>query len=229
MKKYLILIVLSLLLVSQSGKGQPSLGISQYAFTVYDTTVAAYSTDSVAIYIVNKGDSTFTDSFSVIMAVQDSVGPGFHHVDTASSVFAMNIPAGDSIAYTLYPQYTIGGDTFLYHYDINVIVIWPVALTASTEDSLMYTVTVMLPESIQEISLSHLISAFPNPTTAKFTLENKGKNSIEEVRIYDSRGRLIDRLLQPEYVCTDAWAKGTYLIHIQTDDGKQHVIRILKQ
>ena len=88
---------------------------------------------------------------------------------------------------------------------------------------------ILLPTSINEIDLSHLIKAYPNPVVNNITLENKGKNSIEEVRIYDTKGRLIEHLANPQFICTEGWAKGTYLINLQLEDGKTHTIRVIKQ
>ena len=229
MKKYVLLILLPFLLISNKSSAQASLGISQYTYTVYDSTVAAFTFDSVSIYVVNKGTALFNDSFQVITSVQDSALTTYHRVDTSYSVFTATIAPGDSIPFMLYPYYEIGSDTFQYHYDINVIVIWPVALTAATEDSLLFNVYILLPQSVQEINLAHLISAYPNPVISNITLENKGEKIIEEVRIYDARGRLVEQQIKPKYVCTDTWAPGTYLLHIQLEDGRTHTIRVVKQ
>ena len=107
--------------------------------------------------------------------------------------------------------------------------IWPLAASAATKDSLTFNVFILLPTSINEIDLSHLIKAYPNPVVNNITLENKGKNSIEEVRIYDTKGRLIEHLANPQFICTEGWAKGTYLINLQLEDGKTHTIRVIKQ
>ncbi len=230
MKKYVLLVLLSFLLISNKSSAQASLGISQYAYTIYNDTVTANTFDSISIFVINKGTANFNDTFEIVTSVQNSgFLPGFHRVDTASTFSTVFIAAGDSVSFNLYPYYFIGDTTYQYHYDINVIVIWPVASSASTEDSLLYNIVIVLPESVQEINLSHLISAYPNPVINNITLENKGKNSIEEVRIYDAQGRLIEHLTKPEFICTEGWAKGTYLINIQLEDGKTHTIRVVKQ
>lgn len=229
MKKYVLLFLLSFLLISKKDSAQASLGISQYAYTIYNDTVTAYTIDSIDVYVVNKGTATFNDVFEVITAVQDTSVFGLHRVDTSYYFATINIPVGDSIPFRILPYYEIGTPTYQYHYDINVIVIWPVASSASTKDSLTFNITILMPESVTEIDLSHLIKAYPNPVINNITLENKGKNSIEEVRIYDTQGRLIDHLTRPEFICTEVWAPGTYIISIQLEDGKTHTIRVVKQ
>lgn len=232
MKKYVLLVLLSLLLISNKTSAQASLGISQTAYVIYNDTVSAFTSDSISIYMVNKGDSTFTDNFFIITEVQDSNQViAYHAVDTLASLFASTILPGDSIQLTLSPFYSMGDSSTFHHYDINVIVIWPLAATstATTKDSLFYNIFILLPTSINEIDLSHLINAYPNPAVSNITLENTGKNSIEEVRIYDPQGRLIEHLTKPEYICTEAWAPGMYLINIQLEDGKTHTIRVVKQ
>lgn len=228
MKKYVFLFLLSFLLISNRNSAQASLGISQYAYTIYNDTAVAYSFDSVSIYIVNRSTTNFSDFFQVVASVQDSGATTYHRVDTTSSAFSTFIPAGDSIPFKFMPYYSID-DTIEYHYDINVIVIWPVAGSASIDDSLFFNVVVVLPQTIEEIDLAHIINAYPNPTVDNITLENSGKNSIEEVRIYDAQGRLVASLNKPEFICTEAWIPGMYLINIQLKDGKTQTIRVVKQ
>lgn len=230
MKKYVLLVLLSLLLISKKDSAQASLGISQYSYTIYNDTVPAYSTDSIGIYVVNSGISAFSGNFTIKTAVKDSNSVAtYHQVDTINTLFPVLIPPGDSVPFTLAPYYIMGDSSTKYHYDINVIVIWPVALTASTDDSLIFNIFIVLNVGVQEIDLQHLINAYPNPVINNITLENKGKNSIEEVRIYDTQGRLVQSLIKPEFICTEGWAKGTYLINIQLEDGKTHTIRVIKQ
>lgn len=227
MKKYVLFVLLPLVLICSKGFSQASLGISQAAYTIYNDTVSAYSYDSINVYIINKGSSTFNDYFQVITAVQDSAAVTYHTVDTAYSLLPISLPPGDSIAFDLSPFYEISFDK--YHYDINVIVIWPVAFATSTEDFLHINVYILLPASLQEIDLTHLIKAYPNPTINSLMLENTGKNVIEEVRIYNLQGQLIESLKKPDVVCTEKWAAGTYIINIQLENNKTHTIRVIKQ
>jgi hypothetical protein len=74
-----------------------------------------------------------------------------------------------------------------------------------------------------------LIKAYPNPVVNNLTLENTAQKAIEEVRIYDSRGRLIGREKQPDFLCTETWTPGTYLLKVTLSDKRMHTIRVVKQ
>lgn len=230
MKKFVLLFFVIFLLKSNESSAQASLGISQYTYTIYNDTVPANSSDSIAIYVVNTGITAFNDYFTIATEVRDSNAvAAFHQVDTVSSFFPVLIAPGDSIPFLLQPFYQMGDSSTKYHYDINVIVIWPVASSASTSDSLSYNIFIVLPQSVNEIDLSKLINAYPNPTTGNLTLENSSQKTIEEVRIYDASGRLIQTEKNPSFICTDEWKAGTYLIKIQLENKQIRTIRVIKQ
>ena len=131
MKKYVFLFLLSFLLISNEGISQASLGISQTAYIVYNDTVPGFALDSINIYLVNKGDSLFSDTYGIITSVQDSNSvTAYHMVDSLASLFSANIPPGDSINLTVNANYIMGDSSTQYHYKINVIVIWPLASSA---------------------------------------------------------------------------------------------------
>lgn len=230
MKKYVLLIFTALLFVSKTGSAQASLGISQYSFFINNDTVPAYSTDSISIYVVNRGTSAFSGNFTIKTAVKDSNSvAAYHQVDSVNSFFPITIASGDSVPFALAPYYFMGDSSTQYHFDINVIVIWPVALTASTDDSLLFNIFIVLNVGVQEIDLTQLIKAYPNPTTSNLTLENTSEKAIEEVRIYDTSGRMIQTEKSPTLICTDKWKPGTYLIKIQLENKQTRTIRVIKQ
>lgn len=229
MRKYLLIILCCFLLQTNKSNAQAALGISQYSYVLANDTVLAFSsTDSIGFYVVNKGTANFNDVFTVYMAVQDSGATTYHNVDSAFYFFPAFIPPGDSIPFSIHPYY-ITNDSTKYHYDINVIVIWPVALTAPTIDSLMFNIMIFVNTSVQEINLNSYITAYPNPTTNNLMLQNSSQKSIEEVRIYDTLGRLIQTEKNTSFICTDTWKAGTYLIKIQLENKETRTIRVIKQ
>ncbi|MBL0328048.1 MAG: T9SS type A sorting domain-containing protein [Bacteroidetes bacterium] len=226
MKRYFLLLLLAILMTHSQSKAQVTLGISPYSVIISNDTLPGGATDSIFFWVVNSGAAAFSDNITFHTEVQDSSGVFYLPIDT-SNTGIVTIPANDSLKFTLYPTYTIG--PALYHYDINVIVIWPVALTASTGDSLTYIEVLTIPIGVDELDLTRLIKAYPNPTSNNFTLENTGKNAIEEVRIYDLTGRLIQTEKNPLFICTDQWKAGTYLIKIQLENKQTRTIRVIKQ
>lgn len=227
MKRCLIVAILSLFFASNFAKAQDTLSISPYNFFVGNDTLPGGSTDSIGFQIIHNGPTTFAGSIDLYAAVQDTSG-FFSWLVDSSSTGAVTIGSfGDSVYASMSPTYVIAPTK--YHIDINVIVIWPVASGMAIGDSATYIQFLIDPDGVPEIDLKELIRAFPNPTRGNLTLENKDKNAIEEVRIYDPLGRMIQRIKKAEYICTDEWTQGTYLINIQLEDGKTHTIRVVKQ
>lgn len=227
MKKYFLLIFLSFLLISNKSIGQDSLIINPYSVLIGNDTLPAGSTDSISFWVYNIASTPFNDSIKLFTSVQDSIFTFIYNPIDTVDFGPIVIPAYDSTQFTLYNFYDIAPTRF--HYDINVIVIWPAASSLSFYDSLFYNQFITIANGVDEIDLLHLIKAYPNPAINKITLENEGENNIEEVRIYDSKGRLVESLNKPEFICTEAWVPGMYLINIQLKDGKTHTIRVVKQ
>lgn len=227
MKRCLIVAILGLFFTSNFAKAQDTLSISPYNFFILNDTLPGGLTDSIGFRIIHNGPSTFGGSIKLYAAVQDTSGLFYTTVDSINTGAVTIGSFGDSIYAYMTPTYTIAPTK--YHLDINVIVIWPVASGIITGDSATYIEVLTDPNGIQEIDLKELIRAFPNPTKGNLTLENKNQISIEEVRIYNTQGRLIEHLSNPQFVCTEGWAKGTYLINIKLEDGKTHTIRVIKQ
>ena len=227
MKRCLIVAILGFLFASNFTNAQDTLSISPYNFFVANDTLPGGSTDSIGFRIIHNGPSTFGGSIELYAAVQDTSGLFFWTVDSINTGAVTIGSFGDSIYSYMIPTYTIAPTK--YHLDINVIVIWPVASGMVIGDSATYIEFLTGTDGIQEIDLKELIRAFPNPTKGNLTLENKDKNAIEKVRIYDAQGRFIEHLTKPEFICTEAWAPGMYLINIQLEDGKTHTIRVIKQ
>lgn len=226
MKKYILLFLLPLLLINIKGNAQDSLGISPYSYYVGNDTLPAGSVDSVSFWLLNYGSTAFTDTLSIYTSVQDSGSFLFHPIDTIPFGL-ISIPPTDSVPITIYYTYDIGPTRF--HYDINVIVIWPVAMTISDVDSLFYLQFITLANGVDEIDIHKLINAYPNPTTGNLNINNTTKFGIEEVRIYDARGSLVESLNKPDFICSEKWAPGVYIMKIRLDNNKTHTIRVVKQ
>ncbi len=231
MKKRILLIALSLFLYFTKSKAQDSIGISAYSVSIGNDTLPAGFTDSVSFWLVNNGATSFSDSLHFITYVQDTTGFLFHPVDT-TYFGSYTIAPGDSIPFTLFPIYDVSTpvNPNRYHYDINVIVIWPIATsTGNIGGTLTYVEIITIPLGVNEIDLNKIIKAYPNPTTSNFTLENTGTIAIEEVRVFDTQGHIIQTEKKPASICTDTWKAGTYLINIQLENKQTRTIRVIKQ
>ena len=228
MKKYILLFLLPFLLINLVGKSQDTIGISSYSAIINNDTLPGGSTDSISFWVVNKGSTIFSDYISFLTYVQDSAGSLFHIADTISASGPYTIAPGDSLPFSINPFYDVVTPN-KYHYDINVIVIWPVAFTANTSDVLTYVEYLTIPAGVAEINLGRLIKVYPNPTTDKLTIENGGINAIEEVRIYDSAGQMVKVINNESIINTESWCPGIYIIDITITNQKRQRLKILKQ
>jgi hypothetical protein len=224
MKKLLLFIFA---LLSFTVRSQGHLGISPYTFNIYADTTDAGSLDSADVYLVNKDTALpFAGPLEIHVAVQDSGTVSFHMVDTL--FFApLSIAPGDSAMLTLYQVFDIAPTK--YHYDINVIVIWPVAASVSMVDSLMFPVYIQVPDGIEELDLEGLINTFPNPASEEFQIKNESGLKIEEVRIYNSSGQLISYMQPAGRINMSSWSKGTYLVNLKLSNKKSITLRVMKR
>ncbi|MGZ4035597.1 MAG: T9SS type A sorting domain-containing protein [Bacteroidia bacterium] len=228
MKRYFYLFLTALLLFCLKGKAQDSLGISHYTYVqASNDTLPIGSTDSSSIWIVNRGSTVFNGNINVKSSVQDSTLLSVYHPGDTASVGTSTISPGDSIHYTFHTTYTFGS---AYHNDINVIVIWPVATGAVASDSLTFTeVLLTVSAGINQLNLNKYIKVYPNPATDKLIIENASKNNIEEVRIYDSYGQLINIITNESIINTENWCPGMYLLDINIKGQGRQTLKILKQ
>ena len=231
MKKYVFLFSLPLMLLGIAGKAQDTIGMGYSKPFGLRDTVQASSLDTFSVVVKNFGATAFNDTLTISGAVRDSVSPGnfvFHQIGSYKTYNAVSLAASDSVVIPLTALYTI--DTVSsYHPGINVIVIWPVAQSAKTIDSLIFNVYIIGPNGINEIDLKQLIKVFPNPASDHFTIENTAKIDIEEVRIYDAVGRLINCIKGQSVINTEDWPVGEYLMELQLSNKQRHSIRIIKQ
>jgi hypothetical protein len=218
------LITFTLFLVLFGFKSNAQLTISQYDYTLYADTVIANTLDSADVWIVNAGSLPFLDNLKVILDVQDSAMVSFHNVDSLNFGF-FNIPANDSVKIRLYQNFVISPQK--YHYDINVIVIWPYAFSTGDGDSLILPVYIQIPDGINEIDLSKYIKAYPNPSVDKVVIDVE--IDIEEVRIYDLKGQLIFVQKNSKIVNVENLPEGSYLFDVTLKNGTKRKVKIIKK
>lgn len=230
MRKCIRLLSLIILLLSiyVSGKAQTTIGMSNLGPFNYSDTVTAGTVDSFTVVVKNVSATPFNDSITLMGAVRDDVNPAILNlVGYYTSTFAVSINANDSISIPLIEAYNL--DTNNYQPGINVIVIWPIAQSATTGDSLEFTVFIVDDTGIEEVDLRQFIKTFPNPSTDHITIENTSEINIEEVRIYDMNGRLLEIIKNCSVIDTEKWIAGMYLVDIWLENDQKHAVRIIKQ
>jgi hypothetical protein len=224
MKKIL---ALCLLLITFNAKSQIDLSISPYDFTIYNDSIIANSIDSADIFVVNNSSTLpFNDDLEIHISVQDSMLFTYHPVDTLHFP-ALNIPPSDSVSLRLIQQFIISPTK--YHYDINVIVIWPYAPSTGTGDSLNFPIFITLPDGINDINLENLITAYPNPAADQVMISNATQQRIIEVRIFGMSGQQIPVTMKDGMINTEGWSRGNYLARIRLSGGKEISLRIIKK
>jgi hypothetical protein len=230
MKKYLVLVCIVAFAYS-SGKTQTNIGVVGFDYnnnpSGYEDTVTANSTDTYSVWVKNFGPLVFNDSLTLITAVWDSVNLNIYPVSSYSTLGAVQIGVNDSIAIPLTAVYNLSSNG--YRLWIDVIVIWPIANPATTVDSLEFPVYVIPANGINEIDLKQLIKAYPNPVSSNLAIENNSKMDIEEVRIFDSSGRLLITEKNKSIINTERWQPGIYTIKFLLNNKQHHSIRVIKQ
>lgn len=229
-RKYICLLSLSIVFLSVhfSGKAQTTIGMSTVGPLNYSDTVTAGAVDSFSVWVKNVSATVFNDTLTLISAVRDDVNPSvLNIVSTYNSFSPVLINTNDSISISLVGVYTL--DTNNYRTGINVIVIWPVAQSAATADSLEFSVYILDDNGIDELDLKQFINTFPNPSTDYITIENNSKISIEEVRIYDISGCLLEIIKNSSVINTEKWTAGMYLVDIWLENHQKHSVRVIKQ
>lgn len=221
MKKLLLILTF---LAFANLKSNAQLTISQFDFIIYADTVVANTIDSAKVWVVNPTGTTFNDALYVILDVQDSASVTFHNVDTLA-FGALNIPPNDSVNVKIVQNFIVGPQK--YHYDINVIVIWPYAISTGAGDSLIFPVFITIPDGINELNLLNYIKIYPNPTSERINIDTQ--NSVEEVRIYTVSGQL--KIVEKNKLTIDIseLPAGIYLVNVKLKNGKTQQLKIMKK
>lgn len=224
MKKILFFV---LFVLSIGTRAQITIGMSQVAPAVDGDTVAPGYVNTYTVWVKNMTSvgTTFNDNLTIYTAVRDSVVPGqLDTVGIMTTFIPVIINAGDSAAFTLTETLNVAPAS--YRYGIDVIVVWPVALSAQTTDSLEYWVYIMDGASIGELDINELVKFYPNPATNYIQLES---NDIEQVNIYDNTGRLVISRKKESCINIDELPPGMYMADIELGNKKHRSAKFLKR
>ena len=192
-------------------------------------TVSVGSSNTYTVWVKNYSFFTLSDSLTIKTAVKDSalnIGPA-NIVGTYTPNVLFTIAPQDSVAITLTSLY----DTTQYGYrtGIDVIVVWPIASSATTVDSLTLNVYNMAPNGVSEINLMEQVRLFPNPTTDYLNLTQEQTLAIKSVRLYDNKGSEVCVLLNGNSINVEHLDKGVYSIDIEFTNKKHFKTKFIKQ
>ncbi len=205
-------------------KSNAQLRVSPYTYNIYADTATANTLDSADVWIINDSAIVFADFLNIAVDVQDSVGILFHNVDSLNFGF-MNIPAFDSVPLRIYQNFIIAPQK--YHYDINVIVIWPYTISTGNGDSLFFPVYISIPNGINEVDISKYIKAYPNPSEGNVFMDSQ--YDIEEVTVYNLSGQILLHQKNTKLINIEALPKGTYLFDVKMKNEKHYKLKIMRQ
>lgn len=216
------------------------LSFSQTGLFVVDSTLffsvdTAYQGTNITygLQLQNGSPSTTYTGNITIQIYNDSTGTGgFGTIVPVDSTYIQGatINANNS----LFVSDSIFIDPSIFRSGINTVVIWPVAAESSgftTLDTTRQNILVLAPlASRKQISLDK-ITLFPNPFNSIIWLKGLDKNIIEQVRIFNVLGEEIMQLQIKESstLNLNQLEKGVYFIRIEATDGKQIIIKTIKE
>lgn len=221
-------VLFAFILLSISSAAQINLGMSQNAPNNISDTVMAGSSNTYSVWVVNHGPDPFKDTLHVFTSVLDSANGMFGFiVDAYSTPDSISIAANDSVQIPLTALYNISPTG--YRIGIDVIVVWPIAVSANIVDSLMFNIWIIDPSGVNEIDLERFIKLYPNPTTDNLTISTHNNVTVEEVRILDVTGKLVLEFKNKILINIQDLAPGIYFVDVQLSNKKHVTGKIIKQ
>jgi hypothetical protein len=224
MKKILFL---AIALFSLGSRAQTNIGIGHFGPSAANDTVLEGSSNTYDVWVTNYGPGILNSTLDIYTAVWDSISSGLDSVDF-DSFGGITINPGDSTLVTLTADYTVSPLTN-YRYGIDVIVIWPYAMGATTVDSLEFSVYILDPNGTGELDVTRLINLYPNPSADQIFVNNNTGLSVESVAIYDMNGKLVLVRKGEKVINTESLKPGMYQVNVISGDKKNHTFKIIKQ
>ena len=219
------ILLFAILLFSISSSAQINLGMGPMPVTGYMDTVLEGSIDSYVVKVTNYGPGTLSDTIHLYTSVFDSSGTFCNIVAGYDSNTLDSIPPGDSLSYMLTAVYNVSPTG--YHYGIDVIVVWPVAYSANTVDSLYFNVYIIDPSGVNDLDPKELLKLYPNPVSDRLTIENNTPLRIEAVRIYDLSGKLVMETNEQTCINMNGLSPGMYTIDVQLSNKTHKAVKIM--
>jgi hypothetical protein len=212
-------------LVGVSGYSQITLSIDTiYGNTIPDTVSYGAST-GFDVVINISGPSPYTGTVYLVAGVDSSAG--IISVDTVSQRSVVN-KMNDTINFNVIETFD---NTNGYRKGGNVVVIWPVASSLTTKDTLYKDVYVQeVVGIIENKELHRQFSVYPNPTRNAIYITNNSLNERgERVRIINLNGKLIYDEQFKSKIDISRMASGIYFLNIALKTGEVLHYKIVKE
>ena len=199
--------------------------LSRFPVAPTDTAYESLSYDSIQVLVENIGNTILNaDNIILYILGNPASGPDILYDDTNAVYTAQagSVTPINSFTYNLRPTHFDDGD--------NIVVVWPAArYTPHTSDSLTFHVYfVSLLAGIDKPVESPIMVA-PNPINDYIVLDLPPEMASKQVRIIDHLGRTVFSLKEGQnYIPTDNWAPGMYLLQYTEKGGKQVTRRLIK-
>src|SRR6218665_2088031 len=218
----------ALLLLSIGGKAQGILSMINYPPDIDGDTIQSGHVDTSYVILTNTDAVNFTGNIALKCAVRNDINPW--QLDSIGIGYTSpppeTIPADDSVIVPLILTYDVLPGRL--RYGIDVIVVWPVS-DAVTGDSLEYMVYIEHESGIGELDVNEIIRLYPNPSSEKISIAPTGTAQVEQVTIYDLRGRVVLSRRQETCIDIDALAPGIYTVDIVLSDKKHYSLKFIRQ
>jgi hypothetical protein len=222
MKKLFLLIAIGII---ANTKAQTTIGMSTITPPNLVDTVTAGSTHNYTVWVKNLGTQAFSDTLTIYTAVLDSFGLNIVNVYNSNST--INIAPADSAQFTMTEVYNLSPTG--YKTGIDVIVVWPVAQSAITSDSLTFTIFIIDATGINDIDLQNILKLYPNPAVEKLTVDLPNNLTINSIRLIDMQGKESVLVANGNCINVENIAKGNYILRVELSNKKYIIGKFIKQ
>lgn len=228
MKKLLTPIILCLFLMFSLTTKSQILGIDSSSLNLISLPDTINLNDNYqhTIVIQNNSATPLTGTIYLVAAV-DTAGT-LNSIDTVGTVSVTNFGLNDTIAITYNETYNIVNG---YKIAGNIVVVWPIANSGTTSDTLTKEVYIIDPLAINESRLlKNRIIVYPNPTKDYIFIKNGySKNKVKRVRIYTLNGQLIYNEKYNSKIDVSHLPKGLYFLKLEIKDEDEFYYKLIKE
>jgi hypothetical protein len=223
MKK--IVMLLCWIMLAQLCQGQTNIGIS--ALLRNAAPVVSYQ-DSVrdSIAVKNYGPNPFAGDIKVNVGIWDTTMTYVNIIYVDSTLTGVNnFGPGDSLWISYMEHYVPQN----FRIGATVVVIWPISISATTIDSVSYTVELQSGMNVIEVKGESKTAIYPNPSKDRITIDTGTGNEVEQVRIMNTSGQMLLGRIGPGGIDISGLKPGAYVVQVLLDDGSLKTYRIIKQ